>query len=234
MFMGFKAVFIDIDNTLLDFDLAIIDSLKTGFKKFSLGEYKESYYESFTRINNSLWQRLENKEISFEELKRIRFDMVFEEIGIDFEGSKFEAYFREQLRSVVFPIDGSVDLLKYLKNKYLVILASNGPTQQQITRIKLGGMIEYQDYIFASEFIGASKPSSEYFEKCFSILEHDGISLKKDECVMIGDSLTSDINGAKQMGITTIFFDKHKKFDQIPSSNVDMMVKSLSEIKNIL
>ena len=229
-----KAVFIDIDNTLLDFDLAIINSLKTGFAKYNLGTYTDSVYETFTLINNSLWLSLEKKEISFEELKRIRFDRVFKELGINFSGKIFEQYFREQLHSIVFPIEGSVELLKYLKGKYLVVLASNGPQEQQVTRVKLGKMEKYVDYIFTSELIGYSKPSKEYFDKVFDILNKDNNKVERNECVMIGDSLTSDISGAKQAEMFTILFDKHQKFNEIPTSEVDVMVKKLIDIKTIL
>lgn len=229
-----KAVFIDIDNTLLDFDLAIINSLKTGFAKYNLGTYTDSVYETFTLINNSLWLSLEKKEISFEELKRIRFDRVFKELGINFSGKIFEQYFREQLHSIVFPIEGSVEILKYLKEKYLVVLASNGPQEQQVTRVKLGKMDKYVDYIFTSELIGYSKPSKEYFDKVFDILNKDNNKIERNECVMIGDSLTSDISGAKQAEMFTILFDKHQKFNEIPTSEVDVMVKKIIDIKTIL
>ena len=88
--------------------------------------------------------------------------------------------------------------------------------------------------IFTSEFIGYSKPSYEYFDTCFHLLDKENIKVDPSECVMIGDSLTSDIFGAKQYGIPTIFFDKHDIYSEIPDSNCDLMVKKLKEIRVII
>ena len=109
-------------------------------------------FNTFKTINDGLWKRLELKEITFEYIKSSRFNMVFKELGIDFDGVVFEKYFREQLHSNAIPMDGALDVLDYLNNKgYVLGVASNGPYEQQINRLTVAGMIKYFDFLFISE-----------------------------------------------------------------------------------
>ncbi len=232
--MKFKVAFIDIDNTLLDFDAYVIETLKLGFETLKLGEYSDHVYEVFTKINTKLWKQLEDKEITFPELKRIRFSLVFKELGIDYDGIAFETFFRERLFYTAIPIEGAYDLLKDLKNKCILCTASNGPYEQQINRLTVCKMINYFDYNFISEKIGYSKPSKEFFVKALEIInENRNDKINLDECVMIGDSMTSDMNGAFNAGTKSIFFNKHKK--NFPADErVDYYVNELKEISNII
>ena len=90
-----KVVFLDIDNTLLDFDMAIRTGIEDGFKKFNLGAFSEEMFTTFERINSGLWERLQRKEITFQQIKDTRFNLVFKELGVDFDGIKFETNFRD-------------------------------------------------------------------------------------------------------------------------------------------
>ena len=72
-----KAVFFDIDNTLLSFDKYVVETMKSGFKRFGIAEYTDEMYDVFTKINVKLWQDIEKGELTFEELKRTRWNIVF-------------------------------------------------------------------------------------------------------------------------------------------------------------
>ena len=226
-----KVVFLDIDNTLLDFDMAIRTGIEDGFKKFNLGAFSEEMFTTFERINSGLWERLQRKEITFQQIKDTRFNLVFKELGVDFDGIKFETNFREFLFNYAYPVDGAIELLNYLKNKgYIICAASNGPLNQQHNRLEVGKMRQYFDYLFISEDIGYSKPNKEFFDVCFSRMDNVYTS---DQCVMIGDSLSSDIQGANNYGIKSIFFNKHKIHKPL-TIEPDFEVLSLKEIEQIL
>ena len=226
-----KVVFIDIDNTLLDFDIAIKTGIKEGFKKYNLGEFTDEMFVTFEHINNNLWESLQRKEITFSELKEKRFDIFFKELGINFNGQLFESNFRDFLFSFAYPVDGAIDLLNYLKNKgYILCAASNGPLKQQINRLTVGQMYNYFNYIFVSEDIGYSKPSKDFFKECFSRMNN---KYNSSQSIMIGDSLTSDIQGAKNANMRSIFFNKHKK-DALFDFSSDYMINELKDIKNII
>ncbi len=228
-------IFIDIDNTLLDFDLCCRETISRGFDQYGLGEYDAEREVIFHRVNNGLWQALERGELTFEELKKIRFARVFEAMGITADGPAFEESFRDILYDVCIPVEGAHALLAALKEKGCVICAaSNGPLEQQRHRLELAGMLPYFDQLFISEDIGASKPSHAFFEEAFVRLRAAyGAEIKPQDCWMIGDSLTSDILGGLNAGMHTLWYQREgvkERDDIVPEKTV----KSLGEIENLI
>lgn len=218
-----KAVFIDIDNTLLDFDAYVRQTLESGFEHFNLPGFGQDTLEIFHRENNKLWRAIEAGNLTFSELEKIRFNKVFEALGIEGDGAAFEKYFRACLNESAIPVEGAHELLEAMSGKYLLCAASNGPYNQQVHRLELAGMKECFDYLFISEEIGFSKPSKEYYCEAFSRLP----GIKPEECLMIGDSESSDMTGALLAGMKTCFFNKAKKET---GDEYDITVDSLSGI----
>jgi YjjG family noncanonical pyrimidine nucleotidase len=229
-----KIILFDIDNTLLSFDKFVKETMKKGFKEFGLCDYKDEMYNVFNQINTNLWHKIENGEIDLEELKKKRWNMIFEQLGIDGNGEDFEKYFRNNLFESAIPVDGSLDLLKHLYSKYVLCVASNGPYLQQINRLKMAGMFDYFSDVFISEEIGASKPSEKFFNTCLNRLSLKfNRKISTNEVMIIGDSLSSDIVGGINSGMKTCFYNPNQK--TIPNEiNIDYQVSSLFDIKNIL
>jgi HAD superfamily hydrolase (TIGR01549 family) len=191
-------------------------------------------FDIFTEVNTALWHALEIGEISFEELKKKRWNMIFEHLGIIADGEAFQKYFRDRLFESAIPIDGAIELLQYLCKKYTLCVASNGPYLQQVNRLKIGGMLPYFSDLFISEEIGSSKPSESFFNACI-----DRLNLKSEEKILpceimiIGDSLSSDMSGGIRSGMQTCFYNPNKR--PIPlEMHLNYQVTSLKEIKNIL
>ena len=224
-----KAIFLDIDNTLLDFDGYVKEALASGFEKFGLGTYEASVYETFSRINDSLWERIETGDLTFEGLKAIRFNLIFEALGITFDGPTFETYFREQLNVSAIPIEGAYDLLKALSQKYILCAASNGPYDQQCHRLELAGMSAYFSYVFISEEIGAGKPDRAFYERAFARLNRGReIPILPEECLAVGDSVTSDVAGGHAFGMKTCYYAHHK--GNVTDDRIDLYAERLSDI----
>lgn len=229
-----KAVFIDIDDTLLSFSGYVKESMKKGFEKYGLKSYTEDMYPVFRRINDSLWQSLERGEITFEELKAQRWKRIFGALGIDFDGAVFEEYFRACLFVSAIPVDGAEDFLEYLSGRYPLIAASNGPYDQQINRLNLAGMSHFFREIFISSRTGAPKPDKGFFDYCFRYLrEHGFPDLLPEETIQIGDSLTSDIAGAASYGMHTCLYQE-KETLLTGDIRPDFVIHRLSEIRSIL
>lgn len=229
-----KAVLIDIDNTLLDFDAYVKESMKNGFAQYGLRPYEDGMFPIFLRINAGLWQQVERGELTFDELKQTRWSKVFEELGISFDSGTFEAYFRQRLFDSAIPLAGAREMLEYLSVKYILCVASNGPWEQQVNRLRVGGMLGYFSHLFISEGIGASKPSKEFFS--YSL---DQINAKRDqpiaacEVMMLGDSLTADMAGGIQNGLKTCWLNRSDA--PLPQSmEIDHVIKSWREIPTIL
>lgn len=221
-----KAVFIDIDGTILDFEACVEETMRLGLLENGI-EYKDEMLEVFHRINNGFWRDLEQGKITFEDILEKRWATVFEALGIDLDGPEFERYFRKRLHESAIPMEGSFEMLEYLSGKYRVFAASNGPDEQQKNRLDKAKMLGFFEEVFTSGKIGAEKPSREFFEYCFDKIG----DMKPEEAVMLGDSLTSDMKGGYDFGMKTIWLNLNGK--EKPEW-VDHEIKSLDEVKEII
>ncbi|MBQ7874477.1 MAG: YjjG family noncanonical pyrimidine nucleotidase [Oscillospiraceae bacterium] len=221
-----KAIFIDIDGTILDFEACVEESMRCGLIERGI-EYKDEMLVTFHRINDVFWKDLEQGKITFEELLERRWATVFKELGIDLDGPEFESYFRRRLHESAIPMEGSFEILEYLKAKYRLFAASNGPHEQQVNRLEKAGMLRFFEEVFTSQLIGAEKPSSDFFRYCFNKVR----DIRPEESVMLGDSLSSDMKGGNGFGMKTVWLNL--KGEEKPEW-VDYEIKSLGEIKNYL
>ena len=233
-----KAVLFDIDNTLLDFDAYVKEALRVGFERFGLGTYDDETYEIFHRVNSGVWHELEQGVITLDELMRVRFNRVFAALGISYDGVAFEKYFREYLFDNAILIDGALEVLEHLRGRYILCTASNGPYEQQMNRLRVGGLSPYFSHHFISGKMGISKPAQEFFAFCLDEITADAkkrgdAEILPSEVLMVGDSLTSDMRGAVNSGLKSCFFDfKHSgKTGDLP---LDYVIDNLTELRTIL
>lgn len=222
-----KAILVDIDNTLLDFDVCSKRSMQEACERMGM-TYTQEMYDAFMRINEKLWLQIEQGTLTKERLHEIRWNMVFEKIGQKADGVLFETYFCEALNVSSEPIEGAADLLRYLSQKYVVAVASNASHNQQAQRMALAGMHPYVRYYFVSSQIGVEKPQKGFFQYCLHTLE-----LAPQEVLILGDSLTADMQGGLNCGLHTCWYNPHRKPvpDDMP---LDYVVSSLAEVKRIL
>ena len=223
-----KSVLLDIDNTLLDFNESAKATMKSAFKTLAI-DYREEVFKTFLRVNNELWLKIERKEMTRQELHRVRWGIIFDELKIDADGGQMERLFLDNLENYALPVVGALDLIKYLAGKYKLYTASNAPYLQQVKRLTLSGIMPYISGILNFEEQGINKPQRQFFEKCLDAMS----PVKKEEIVLIGDSLSADMAGGKYIGFTTVWFN-YEGIDRVPPDTCDYTVKSLAEIKDIL
>lgn len=223
-----KAVLLDVDNTLIDFNKSAEWAIEKCFREYNL-EFTPDVMPTFHRINNKLWHRIEMQTLTKSELHQIRFQTIFDELGIKVNGPEFELKFMEYLPMAGIPVEGAKELLEYLSEKYTICFASNSSKGQQLTKLTNADILKYADHMFISDEIGFAKPAKEFFEVCMKTIA----PITKDEAVLIGDSLTADIAGGVNFGIKTCWFNFSKT--EIPEDlKADFCVNNLSEIKEIL
>lgn len=224
-----KAVLLDVDNTILDFHICAKVSMQAAFSDFGL-TYEERMFPVFLKINDKLWEEIEKGTLKREELYKIRWKLIFEALGISGpEPASVDEAFRKYISESAEPVDGAYELLGYLSEKYILCIASNASRTRQIKRLTNAGMIQYIRQIFTSEEIGHPKPEKAFFDACLAALP----DIKREEVVVIGDSLTADIKGGKESGMKTIWYN-HKKDTLLPVPMPDYTVDSLFEIMQIL
>ena len=221
-----KAVLIDIDDTIFDFQKCSKNAFKKTLKKLDLS-YKEKDFLYFNKVNNILWTKQKLGKLNINEVFIERSIMMSEYFELNLEKEIFNDLFVEFLYDEIELIDEIEDLLYYLSSKYKIYAASNGVYDMQVNRIKKSNLSKYFKDIFVSDKIGYEKPNERFFNKIMDITKYSN-----DDLIMVGDSMKSDIIGAKNSKIKSIYFNKENK--KISNKDFTYQVKNLSEIKNIL
>ncbi len=140
--------------------------MKEGFEHSGLKPYEPYMFDIFIRENTKLWRQIEQGTLVFEELEKIRWNIIFKYLDIEFDGTVFEKYFRGRLFDSAIPEDELMSSGISAREIHS-LLASNGPGEQQLHRLEIAGMKKYLDYILVSERIGGSEPSKLFFERAF-------------------------------------------------------------------
>ena len=204
-----KNVFLDLDDTLLDFHRAEAEAIRHTFREIGIDPSDENV-ALYSKINRSCWARLELGELTREEVLHQRFDMLFEALGTTGDAHATQRLYEYRLSLGAYYLDGAEELLNELFGSYRLYLATNGIVNVQSRRIKDSGIGKYFDGIFVSERIGYNKPDKRFFDVAFSEIT----DFSKEETVIVGDTLTSDILGGLNAGIKTVYFNpKNRKND---------------------
>ncbi len=232
--MEIRALFWDVDDTVLDFEGYVKETMRSGFREFGLPDYEPWMFERFTVINSAIWRELEKGIITFDDIVRDRWNRIFEDLGFRADGPAFETYFRHQRHDSGSLMDGARETLSELAALYPMYVASNGPAGQQENRLVKAGVRDLFRGLFTSGGFGVSKPSEAFFDCCFrQIREVDGMDLKPEEVLMIGDSLTSDMDGAIRYGLRTCLYDPKDRHGSC-CMPIDLRVQDLREIPGLL
>lgn len=223
----YKAIFIDIDDTLLDFKLCSMQALEKAFKR--LGEkFTAETFPCFQRIDEMLWAKQQKGELTIEQVLDQRFCLVAEELGLKTDGKALSEEFIYWLGFTTEKVDGCQKALTYLSRKYKLFAASNGIQELQLHRLKLAGLRRFFYDIYVSDEIGDEKPDRRFFEE---ILRRSRI--EAGEALMIGDNFTTDIKGASAAGLDTCWFNpKGKTADD--DFKPTFTVSGLDQLKTIL
>lgn len=227
--MKYKALFLDMDGTFLDFHAAEREGFFKALRRSNI-KADDEIYRKYSALNDSLWKAFERGEIEKDEIKRSRFGKLFQSLGIAADGMETELYYEQFLGEGHELMPYARETLKYLAERYPLYVVTNGFAKVQTSRLKLADIEKYMTGIFISEQIGVQKPQKEFFDACFEQIQTD---LKPKEVLLIGDSLTSDILGAKNAGIASCWYNPEKKVNDrkiVP----DYEICSLTELKELL
>ena len=162
---------------------------------------------TYSAINDSLWKKLERKEIERSVLLYHRFELFCEHYGYIADAKKIASDYVKTLSTKGYMLDGAEDMLKKLYGKVRMYIVTNGVELVQRGRYAITGLSKYFDGIFISEAIGFNKPDSRYFEYVAEHIE----DFDKQSTVIVGDSLTSDIKGGVNFGIDTCWYSPNDK-----------------------
>lgn len=222
-------LFLDLDDTILDFQKAERLALAKTLESFGLPP-TDTVLARYHEINREHWERLERKELTRQQVLVGRFAALFAEMCLSAQAEQVARAYEENLSQGHYFLPGAEEALKSLSKKYKLYLASNGTARVQAGRLKSAGIIPYFQEIFVSEEMGYNKPDPAYFDACFARIP----GFRKDRAMMVGDSLTSDILGGIQAGIATCWVNPHHKTGSIrPDYEIESIVQLEALLKNL-
>ena len=221
-------LFLDLDDTILDFHKAEKIALTKTLRSFGL-EPDDRILARYSEINIAHWQRLERKELTRQQVVVGRFDVFFREQGVFADPEQVALCYEDNLSIGHYFLPGAEEALKRLSKKYKLYLASNGTAKVQAGRLASANIGHYFQKIFVSQEIGADKPDILYFEGCAKQIP----GFDPQKAMIVGDSLTSDIQGGINVGMKTVWVNpQHKSYPEhiVP----DYQIESLSQLEELL
>lgn len=225
-----KVILWDIDGTLLNFLKAENYAIKKCFSELNICECDDALVEEYSAINKKHWEMLERGEITKPQVLRGRFEELFRIKGIDFSDiDALNAIYQFRLGDKIFFNDNSFELVKSLKGRVKQYAVTNGTVIAQENKLKVSGLDEIFDGVFISDKLGFEKPNIEFFNRVFDEIG----SFNKDEIVIIGDSLTSDILGGNNAGIVCCWYNPNSLTNN-GKVKIDYEIKDLNEITSII
>jgi len=201
--MEYKHIFIDADDTLLDFAKAQRESFILTMQFYGV-PFSEELLMEFININHRYWEKFEEGILSIEEVQRRRFEVLFDNLNICRTNGQFvNRIFQKQLKQQSWLMPNAIQICKYLYPKAIISIITNGVATTQRYRMRHSGLMQYVSHIIISEDIGVSKPNIDFFNIALSISG----CIDKNQVLIVGDSLSSDILGAKNIGIDSCWYN---------------------------
>lgn len=202
----YRNLLFDVDDTLLDFGAAERLALRLLFEEHAL-PFNPETEAAYRRINQELWRSYETEAITRDEVLHTRHTRLFEKFGREVDGAMMDRTFSRHLEAGHQLVDGAYELIVALQADYSLYLVTNGVSRIQDKRLRGSGLHPLFKGIFVSEDTGYHKPMKQYFEYVFARMP--GFSAQ--ETLIIGDSLSADIQGGHGAGLDTCWFNPGAK-----------------------
>ncbi len=204
--MKYQWLLFDADGTLFDYDKAEAAQLEKTFREI-LGHYEPGTVETYRRINQRLWQEFEAGRIAQTLLKVKRFQLLFEALQVEADPAAFSARYLKNLGEGTDLIEGAQETVQALHGQAGLVLITNGLKEVQTARLAKSSIGGYFAHVVISEEVGAPKPDRAIFDAAFDKMRRP----PREEVLMIGDGLSSDIWGGHDYGIDTCWFNPGRK-----------------------
>ena len=224
--MSYTWLLFDADDTLFDYPLAEGKALRSTFEHFGQ-VYRRNTFGSIRSStgrfggNSSVVKPLPRNCASN------TFRLLFDEISIQLDPPDFSQRYLENLAQASDLFPGATELLLALTGRYHIALVTNGLKEVQRPRLERSAIRSYIEKIFISEEMGVAKPAAGFFEAVFQEIGNP----PKNQVLIIGDSLTSDMQGGINFGIDTCWFNPTGKKTDLP---VTYTIKTLDQLLEIL
>ncbi|AIN16889.1 noncanonical pyrimidine nucleotidase, YjjG family [Yersinia rochesterensis] len=222
--MKYQWILFDADETLFHFDA--YQGLKLMFSRFNV-DFSAQDFDHYQLVNKPLWVDYQDGKISAAELQSTRFEMWAEKLGVT--ANRLNSDFLIAMADICALLPGARELVDALSGKVNMGIITNGFTELQTIRLERTGLKDVFSPLIISEQVGAAKPDVAIFEHAFNLMNNPA----KEDILMVGDNLHSDIQGGINAGIDTCWLNIH---GAVADENIAprYQVSSLAELQKLL
>lgn len=223
----YQTLFLDADNTLFDFNHAEKTALAATLEYLGVPPSPE-LFARYHALNDRLWAALERGDVSREDLQRQRFGLLLGQQRGNMDWDGVNAYYLDRLSENGRLLDGALELCRQLSSCCTLVITTNGIARAQRNRLARSPIRPYIRRMIISEEAGFPKPRPEFFRYAFDLC---GIT-DPGEVLMVGDSLTADIQGAMDFGMDACWYNPRglAAGDTVP----DYQIAHLSQLADIV
>ncbi len=226
--MPYRIALFDADNTLLDFSRSEHDALKDCLIARGL-PHDRTVIERYSAINDAQWKLLEKGLTTRSALRIDRFAIFLEEFGFAHDPVAMADDYMAALSAKPYLMEGADPLIRAVYGHCRLYIITNGVASVQNARFNVTPLAPLFDGVFISEELNCAKPDKAFFDHVAAAVP----DFDPDEAIVIGDSLTSDMQGGINAGLATCWFNPQGKPAPTDMS-IDYTVRALSEIAPIL
>ena len=228
--MRYDTILFDADGTLLDFHRSEYEALSDALDQIGM-PYDDEVIATYSRINDGLWKQLERGEIQKQELFHRRFELFFEAYGFTWDGKDMAKRYMQALSQKGYLLDGAKELCEALYGKAKMYIVTNGVDFIQKGRFAACGIASYFEERFISDNIGFEKPRVEYFEAVADAIP----GFDPEHTLIVGDSLSSDIQGGINYGIDTCWYNPAmKEIPQGMEGKITYVAHNFEQVKKLI
>lgn len=227
----YKGILLDLDDTLVDYDKSTEYAFSKLLKKYKIKQHK-FLYDEFKNYEIDYWTRFENDKIFVplenpnEKIEYLWVNLIKEFFFIDYDkAKKYYKYFENLLGEKVVKTEDYNEVLKILSKYCEIFISTNGSKKQAIKKIDKAGIIHFMTDIFSSDDCGYSKSNVEYYDWIIKELK----LYKKEELLIVGDSLKSDVISGANAGIDTCWYNR-KQIINDTNINPTYEINSLKQL----
>jgi len=225
--MRYTTLLFDLDNTLFDAQTAELLAFDHALNAGGIRSPRQ-YLPTYVEINDALWAAVERQEITPNQVQARRFADLVEAAELDADPGVLADEFVAGMGGFGDLYPGAREVLERLSSAATLALLTNGLGEIQRARIERLGLQSLFAAIVISGEVGTAKPGTKIFDLVFEALNQPA----KRSALMIGDSLSSDIAGGDNYGISTCWYNPHRK-PAGSHATVDHEIVSLDELPEL-
>ena len=224
----YPILLLDADNTLFDFNAGNRRAFSEVCRVCRLPD-SDQLFHAYEKINDELWGAFDRGECSKDFLVVERFRRYLQRFGLQADPVQCNDIHLESLKTNTALMPHALEVCRTLVQSHRLYIVTNAVAAVQKARLAASDILPYISDAFISEEAGASKPSAEYFDYVFSRIP----DAAREDCLLVGDSVSSDIQGANNYGLACCWYNPNGLAAPV-GLRIDYEIQDLRQLLSIV